>query len=111
MKCKFCHYPLKLSHTEDNQKVNVYECLSCPMLIFHSFKDKETEPFKTSFMLSRNGKSYLWTNNLDKGYSYISTIGVRLTHNEDPVIIKLPKIVEVTPETVYQKLSFYMVFK
>jgi len=110
MKCQFCHYPLKFSHTENNKEVEVYDCLNCPMLIFYSFRNKSTEPFKITFMLNRNGKTYLWTNDKTKGYSYVTDVAVRTSPTDNPLVLKLPKIVEVTPETVYQKLSFYMVF-
>lgn len=108
MRCQYCKYPLKFSHHENDKEVEVYDCLNCPMLIFSSFLDKGAEPIKTTFMVERNGKTYLWTNDKIKGYSYISELA--LTPGQNGLLLKLPKLVEVTPETVAQKLSFYMVF-
>jgi hypothetical protein len=58
-------------------------------------------------MVERNGRTYLWTNDKIKGYSYISELTLNPGNH---LLLKLPKLVEVTPETVAQKLSFYMVF-
>lgn len=110
MKCQYCKNSLKFSHTENNKEVEVYECFSCPMLIMFSFLNKGDDPVKTTFLLNRNKKTYLWTNDKIKGISFISDIRVRVSPQDNPILVKLPKLVDVTPETVYKKLSFYMVF-
>ena len=109
MKCEYCKYPIKFSHHENNKEVEVYECLNCPMLIMYSFFHKEGNLIKTTFMLDRNGRTYLWTNDRLKGHSYISELKP-ISTPDNPLQLKLPKLVDVTPDNVYQKLSFYMVF-
>lgn len=110
MKCQFCRHPLTFSHHENNKEVEVYECRNCPMLIMQHFFHKDGTAVKTVFMLEKNNHAYLWTNDRLKGYSSITEISFTSAPGHNPTILKLPKLVEVTPDNVYQKFSFYMVF-
>lgn len=109
MKCPYCHNHMKFCHHENNKEVSVYDCIECPMLVTCYYLHEEVDPFRISFMMDRNGRVYMWTNDRLKGYSYIEELKIEPAIR-DLTVVKLPKLVEVTPETVRQKLSFYMVF-
>jgi CRISPR/Cas system-associated protein Cas10 (large subunit of type III CRISPR-Cas system) len=110
--CEFCGRELHLSHYENNKEIAVYDCTHCPVLTSFYFLDKEGERIKTSFMLDRNEKVYIWTQNYIKGVSYITDVGVTLSavRDKSPLLIKFPKIMNINPKNVHEKFSFYMVF-
>ena len=113
MKCEFCNNDLKFSHLENEKTVEAYDCPNCPVLTSFYFKaDASKEKLKVSFMLDRNEKAYIWTNNYVKGISYITDVGVSLspTGLKDPLILKFPKIMKINPTNIHEKFSFYMVF-
>jgi hypothetical protein len=110
MKCQYCKHPLKLSHYENNKEVSIWDCLSCPIMISFSYLGEKL--IKTSFFFERNEKRYIWSNDHVKEYSYITVLEPLQKNmlNYNPNILKLPKIINVTPENLYEKFSFYMTF-
>lgn len=112
MNCEFCTKPLTFSHEENGKEVKVYDCKNCPVLTSFHFLDKDSERIKTSFFIDKNEKVYIWTNNYVRGISYITDVGIRisLVKDKDPLVIKFPKIMSITPQNVYEKFSFYMTF-
>ena len=107
MNCQFCQNPLKFSHYENSKEVEAYECNRCPVMIFFYVFHKDGSPFKTTFMLDKNEKTYMWTNHYIKENSYITFVGDR---NSLEPLIKFPKIMNLTPTNVREKFNFYMVF-
>ncbi len=117
MKCEFCHQPCRLSHKENedrndkNKYIEVYDCVSCPVLTSFYVNHEDGSTIKTVFMLDRNEKVYMWTNHYLKKISYITDVGVTLAREgKDPLILKFPKIMPLTPENVHDKFKFYMIF-
>ena len=112
MECEFCNREMHLSHLENEKTVEVYDCTHCPILTSFYFKADSGEKLKVSFMLDRNEKTYIWTNNYVKGISYITDVGVSLSavKDKDPLVLKFPKIMNINPTNVREKFSFYMVF-
>lgn len=108
--CEFCGKPLHLSHYENGKEVEVYDCTNCPVLTSFYFMGEQR--VKTAFMLDRNEKVYIWTNNYIKDVSYITDVGVTLSPTKDvsPLVYKFPKIMNVNPQNVHEKFSFYMTF-
>jgi hypothetical protein len=111
MNCEFCHKPLRFSHHENNKEIEVYDCNNCPVLTSFHYLHKDGSPVKTTFMLDRNEKCYLWTNNYILNISYIHDLSIPLAREgRDPMILKFPKIMNINPDNVHEKFSFYMVF-
>lgn len=111
MECEFCGRELHLSHMENERTVEVYDCTHCPVLTSFYFNAESDDRLKTTFMLDRNEKVYIWTNNYTKGISYITDVGVSLSMTkENPLVIKFPKIMNINPQNVHEKFSFYMTF-
>lgn len=110
MNCEFCQKPLKFSHHENNNEVEVYDCHNCKVLTSFYFFHKDGSQFKTVFMIDKNEKSYTWTNNYVKGISYIVDVGTSINKDRDPVLIRFPKIMNISPTNIYEKFAFYMVF-
>ncbi len=110
MNCQFCRKPMKFSHHENEKEISVYDCLECPMLIMSSYVNNDSDPVKITFMFENKGKSYMWTNDRIKGYSYLQELKIADNPLHDIMLLKLPKLVDVTPENVIKKFSFYMVF-
>lgn len=110
MKCQFCNQELVYSHHENNKEVSIYDCRNCPMLIMFHYLLNETAPVKIAFFLQKNGRTYVWVNNFINNFSYVTEIVVAPSVITSNPILQLPKLVDVTPENVYQKFSFYMVF-
>ena len=110
MKCEFCNQSLTFSHHENIKEIEVYDCLHCPVLTsFYYFEDGSR--VKTTFILDKNEKSYMWTNHYGKQISYITDLGVDTAKaGRDTTLLRFPKIMNVTPLTVYEKFKFYMVF-
>jgi hypothetical protein len=61
-------------------------------------------------MIDKNEKNYTWTNNYIRGLSYIVDASVPINNDRDPVLIRFPKIMSITPANVHEKFAFYMVF-
>lgn len=109
--CEFCGKELHLSHMENGKEVEVYDCTHCPNMVSFHFLAKDGPRIKTVYMLDRNEHVYIWTNNYVKGISYITDVGVTIAKDgRDPCLIKFPKIMNINPENVNEKFSFYMVF-
>lgn len=110
--CEFCNKPLHLSHYENSNEVAVYDCVHCPVLTSFYFLHKEGERIKTCFMLDKNGRTYVWTNNYVNENSHITDVSVTLSavHDKDPLLIKFPKIMNINPKNIHEKFSFYMTF-
>lgn len=108
--CEFCNKPLHLSHYENNKEIAVYDCTNCPVLTSFYYFDKDGAPAKTCFLIDKNEKSYMWTNNHINGDSYIQELKVTSAPGFNPTILKFPKIMNVNPSNVYEKFAFYMVF-
>lgn len=104
--CEFCKNILKFSHTENVKEVDVYDCVKCQVLVSFYFY-KTGERTKTCYMFHRNGKPYMWTNNYLNRTSYITNLQ---PDDKDPMILKFPKIMPLTPSNLLEKFSFYMVF-
>lgn len=111
MKCQFCQKELKFSHKENKDEIEVYDCWNCPVLTTFHFFHKDGMPVKTTFMLDKNEKCYLWINNYLKNISYIIDVNASIAKpSRDSLVIKFPKIMNITPQNVYEKFAFYMVF-
>jgi hypothetical protein len=112
MNCDYCGRDLHLSHYENNREIAVYDCTHCPMLVSYHFREENGAKTKVSFMLDRRDKVYIWTNNYTKNNSYIVDVSATLhsSMEKDPLILKFPKIMNITPDNVLEKLSFYMTF-
>jgi hypothetical protein len=110
--CEFCDRDLHLSHYENNREISVYDCTNCPMLISYHFREEDGNKTKVSFMLDRKNRVYVWTNNYAKNISYIVDVSVTLHSSieKDPLILRFPKIMNITPNNVLEKLSFYLTF-
>lgn len=110
--CEFCGKELHLSHYENEKEIEVYDCTHCPVLTSFYFMHKDGARIKTSFMLDKNEKVYIWTNNYLRGISYITDVGISLSAamDRDPLILKFPKIMNISPKNVHEKFSFYMTF-
>lgn len=108
MNCEFCQKPLRFSHHENNKEVGVYDCTNCPLLVSFYYLHADGKSVKTTFMLDRNQKSYLWTNNYLNNNSHITDLSSN--DGRDPIILKFPKIMNINPDNVYEKFAFYMVF-
>lgn len=108
MNCEFCQKPLRFSHHENDKEVGVYDCTNCPLLVSFYYLHANGKSVKTTFMLDRNGKSYMWTNNYLNGNSHITDLSTN--DGKDPVILRFPKIMNINPDNVYEKFAFYMVF-
>lgn len=112
MNCEFCNKPLNLSHKENGDEIEVYDCVHCPVLTSFFFLHKDSERIKTSFMIDKNGRTYIWTNNYINNNSYITDVSLSLSPvtNKDPCLVKFPKIMNINPKNVHEKFKFYMVF-
>ena len=110
MNCEFCQKPLKFSHKENNDEVEVYDCHNCKVLTSFYFFHKDGSQFKTTFLIDKNERTYMWTNNYLKGTSHISEMRVTSAPGFDSTILKFPKIMNVNPTNVHEKFAFYMVF-
>lgn len=111
MNCEFCNKPLRFSHHENSKEVEVYDCTHCPVLVSFYYLHKDGSAIKTTFMLDRNEKCYLWTNNYIQNISYIHDAGTAAAREgRDPLILKFPKLMSINPDNIYQKFAFYMVF-
>lgn len=112
MNCEFCGRDLHLSHYEKNKEIAVYDCTYCPVLTSFYFLEETGARLKTTFMIDRKGRLYMWTNNYTSDNSYITDVNASLSSSfeKDPQLIKFPKIMNITPENVTQKFSFYMTF-
>lgn len=119
MNCEFCGSNLKLSHYENNKETAVYDCIDCPVLISFSYflgDQKAGEPVrtKTSYMIDRHGKCYVWSNNYIKGNSYITDISEsgldKALSGRSPLLITFPKLMNINPTNIHEKLSFYLTF-
>jgi hypothetical protein len=111
MNCEFCKKPLRFSHHENNKEVEVYDCYHCPVQISFSFFHKDGSSFKSTFFINKNERLYSWTNNFLTGLSYITDVGGTFgPSTKDPVLIRFPKIMNINPDNIHEKFSFYMVF-
>jgi hypothetical protein len=119
MNCQFCHKELIFCHSESENKIAIYDCKCCPVLVSFHFLHEELElhePFtvvKIIFLLDRKGKFYTWTNNYTKGTSYITDLNVTLVSSmrgQNPLLIKFPKTMDINPDNVMEKLAFYLVW-
>jgi hypothetical protein len=110
--CEFCHNPLQFSHQENTKEIEVYDCRHCPVLTSFYYFEKDGTRIKTSYMLDRNEKVYIWTNNYITNSSYITDVGVSLSVQSDrnPLVVRFPKIMNINPTNVHEKFSFYMTF-
>jgi ssDNA-binding Zn-finger/Zn-ribbon topoisomerase 1 len=109
MNCEFCKKPLHFSHHENNKEIEVYDCNNCPVLTSFYYFHEDGDCAKVTFMLDKNERGYMWTNNYIKNISYITDLG-NSTSGKDPLILKFPKIMNVNPDNIYDKFKFYMVF-
>jgi hypothetical protein len=112
MKCQFCNNNLRFSHHENDNTIVAYDCNKCPVLTSFYYVQKENKLAKICFMLDRVGSLYIWTNNYLKNCSYITDVGISFAGggHKDPLVIKFPKIMNINPDNVYEKLGFYLVF-
>lgn len=111
MNCDYCQKPLKFSHHENNKEVGVYDCNSCPIQVVFYYSHLDGTKIKTTFMINKNEKLYMWTNHHVKQVSYITDVSQPYGKiGTDPVIIKFPKIMNIIPSNAREKFSFYMVF-
>lgn len=113
MKCQYCQKEMKFSHHENKKEIEVYDCWNCPVLTTFYYLGKNPAPIKITFMLDKNEKCYLWTNHYVKNVSYINNLSMCLTKAtgfNDDLVIKFPKVMNITPQNVYEKFAFYMVF-
>jgi len=111
MNCEFCRQPLRFSHHENDKEVDVYDCTHCPVLVSFYCMHESSKSHKITFLIDRNGKSYMWTNNYLNNNSHITDLGVNVAREgKDPMILKFPKIMNVNPTNIYEKFAFYMVF-
>lgn len=112
MNCQFCQHPLQFSHRENNQEVVVYDCINCPILTSFFHLDEDSPPIKIIHMIDRNDRLYLWTNNFINNTSYITDLTVTLSSlvYKNPVVVKFPHIMDITPTNVLQKFSFIMTY-
>lgn len=110
MNCQFCNQPLLFSHYENDKEVSIYDCRNCPMLIMFHYLLSEDKLIKIAFFLNRKKRTYVWVNNFIKNSSYVNEILVAPSSITNNPVLQLPKLVDVSPENVYQKFSFYMVF-
>lgn len=117
MNCEYCGANLHLSHYENNKETGVYDCTNCPILVTYYFleanqKTESAALVRTEFMIDRNGRTYIWTNNYVKNNSYIFDLAVSPSIRvlENPLLITFPKIMNINPTNIHQKFSFYMTF-
>lgn len=117
MKCLFCSNKCRLSHKENEDREDkkkytaVYDCNYCPVLTSFYINNEDNSHVKTVFMLDRNEKVYMWTDHHEKKFSYITDIGISLARDgRDPLVLKFPKLMNVTPSNVHDKFKFYMLF-
>jgi hypothetical protein len=110
MKCEYCQHDLKFSHHEKSKEIQVYDCTNCPVLVSKYYR-KDQFLVKTTFMLDRNRQVYLWTNDYVNNVSYIVDGNVTLFQKgTNPMLLKFPKLMNLTPANVHEKFSYYVVF-
>jgi len=111
MNCEFCHKELAISHYERDKTITVYDCKNCPVLVSFHFNEDE-ERVKTCYLLDKNGNSYMWTINYAKNDSYIVdlTPTLSLVKDRDPMLVRFKKVMNINPNNVYEKFSFYLLF-
>ena len=111
MNCQFCQNRLSISHYEGDGKTAVYQCLECPVLVwFHYIENDLT---KVVYSIDKNGRNYIWTNNYLRDRSYITDVTPNHESHpleKDPLLIRFPKLMNVTPANVRERFSFFMVF-
>lgn len=112
MTCEFCHHALSFSHFENNKEVEVYDCTNCPILVSFSFFVEGGLRIKTVFCIDRNQGLYIWTNNYLNSQSYINEVRVKpgVSVQSVPFTIRFPRIMNITPNNVKEKLALCMVF-
>ncbi len=113
MNCEFCQHELFFSHLENHKEVEVYDCKGCPVLVSFSFFVEGKTRIKTSFFIDRGEKLYIWSNNYLNNVSYISEVTVKEAkgpQDSGPFHIKFPKIMNIDPDNVKEKLAFFLVF-
>jgi len=103
MNCLYCNKSLSLSHKEDKDLIFVFNCLNCPILVYYYFSNKKL--IKMSFMIYYQTNIYCWTNNFVKQTSYIYS-----SNSLDPKLLSLPQLVELNPNNIKDKLTFYLTF-
>lgn len=108
MNCEFCQHQLNFSHHENNKEVEVYDCTNCPVLTSFSFFAKDGMRMKTAFMIDRSEKLYVWTNNYINNTSSLNEVNIK--RQSEPLIIKFPKIMNIDPNNVQEKMAIYLVF-
>jgi len=114
MNCQFCNKLLTFSRWENDKEIIIYDCKHCPVLVsFYFLYDESSKAHdsyvltKIVFMIDIKGKLYLWTNNFIKNNSYIINL---YSMNIDPLVVKFPKIMNITPDNVVERLAFYMLW-
>jgi hypothetical protein len=111
MICIYCKNKCRLSHKENKDEIEVYDCVRCPVLTSFHIGVPGGSLVKTVFMLDRNEKVYMWTNHHAKQISYITDVGVTLSKDgRDPLVVKFPKVMNINPDNVHEKFKMYMLF-
>lgn len=112
MNCEFCGREAHLSHYENAKEVAVYDCTHCPVLTSFYVQEDSGAVNKISFMMERQNKTYIWTNNFVKKTSIITDVDISLSSSTDksPLILRFPKVMNINPQNVQEKLSLYLTF-
>ena len=81
---------------------------------FHYEASKELDYFLTKivFMLDKKSKFYMWTNNYAKQTSYITDLSAifNSSKSSNSMLVEFPKIMNINPQNVAEKLAFYLVW-
>jgi hypothetical protein len=111
--CPYCQVQLEFSHLESTNewgRFSVYECLHCPVLVWLHYENDSL--IKSMFFIDKNEHNYVWVDHYLKNQSYLidATPSFKGPYDKDPMLIKFPKLMNVTPTNVREKFSFFMVF-
>ena len=115
LNCEFCNSPLTFSNKESDQAVEVYDCKNCKVLTCFYF---DAPPFsndrtriKIGFFVDIGSKLYYWINNyVDNSSTLFEVSFDAIKKGKDGLLIKFPKIMNINPDNVQERIAFYLPF-
>lgn len=112
MNCPFCDKRTSFSHLEnvESKEIRVNECLNCQVPILFHIDLEDGTLMKTVFIIDKNQRVYLWTNDHVNNCSYIAHAKIDETNIHDSYIARFPNILNIHPDKILSKFSLYIVF-
>lgn len=111
VKCDYRGGRTKFSHKEDAQLTEIHECSNCKHLPWFYFYKESGTKAKVSFIIDIGSKSYMWINNYISNSSTIYDISIDGSKSGiGGMLIEFPKVMNINPDNVKERLAFYLPF-